>query len=132
MSAAVNYGALLAVEPPEVIHSDEQNRQYLKRLENLITRDDLSPAEEKLIELLTLLVRDYERKRYEIESASGIEVLRHLIDLHNLKQKDLVPSVFESESVASAVLNGSREMTIRHIRRAAQQFDLPSNVFMGE
>ncbi len=131
MSAvATDYGALLAEAKPEVVHKDELNRAYLQRLESFLGRNDLTAAEEKLFELLTLLISKYETERYKIDAAPPIEVIRHLIEHHGLKQKDLVPGVFESESVASATLNGDRDLTIKHINRLADKFNLSREVFI--
>ncbi len=131
MSAvATDYGALLAEAKPEVVHKDELNRAYLERLESFLGRNDLTAAEEKLVELLTLLISKYETERYKIDAAPPIEVIRHLIEHHGLKQKDLVPGVFESESVASATLNGDRDLTIKHINRLADKFNLSREVFI--
>jgi antitoxin component HigA of HigAB toxin-antitoxin module len=47
----------------------------------------LTPAEQRLAELLTLLMEDFEQKHYSSKPASGIEALEELIAANSLKQK---------------------------------------------
>ena len=133
MSAAVDYGVLLEEIKPQVPHADEQYRYLLERLSAFVLRENLSEAEEKVVELLTLLVREYERVRFEkIESAPGIDIVKYLMEHQGLKNKDLVPSVFETESVVSAILKGTRGLTLRHVKRLADRFKLSADVFISE
>lgn len=132
MSAlAVEYGNLLERERPEVAHADEVYRQHLDRLASYLGRNNLNEAEEKLVELLTLIVHTYEKQRFPVsEKIHGVEVLKDLMEAQGLKQKDLVPDVFETESVASAVLNGTRDFTVKHIKRLSERFELSTDVFI--
>ena len=133
MSAAADYGVLLEEIKPQVPHADEEYRYLLERLSAFVLRENLSEAEEKVVELLTLLVREYERRRFEkIEKAPGIDIVKYLMEHQGLKNKDLVPSVFETESVASAVLKGTRGLTLRHVKRLADRFNLSADVFISE
>src|SRR5437763_13713088 len=114
MSAAVDYGVLLEEIKPQVPHADEQYRYLLERLSAFVLRENLSEAEEKVVELLTLLVREYERARFEkIESEPGIDIVKYLMEHQGVKNKDIVPSVFESESIASGLLKGNSGLDLR-------------------
>ncbi len=124
----LDYGALLSEAKPEVIHGEEQNRFFLKTLERLTSKKAVSSAERKLIELLTVLIEDFESKAYPIQDAEPIEVIRHLMKEGKLRQKDLL-DVFGTESIASDVLNGKRELTKEHIRRLSQRFGVSPAVF---
>src|SRR5436309_3428309 len=124
MSVAVDYGALLEEVEPQVAHADEQYRYLLERLSSFLVRENLNEAEEKIVELLTVLIREYVQVRFDkIEKARGVDVIKHLMEHQALKNKDLVPSVSETESVASAVLKGTRGLTLRHVKRLADRFN---------
>ena len=132
-AAASQYGTLLADIRPEVAHADEKYRALLKQLSSLLVRDKLREAEEKLVELLRVLIQEYERERFKnIEKAPAIEVIKHLMEHQGLKQKDLVPVVFETESVASEVLKGIRGLTLKHVKRLSERFQLAPDVFMDD
>lgn len=129
MSApTLEYGALLEETRPEVIHSDGQNRFFIELLEKLTSKKKVSKAEEKLIELLIVLVEAYENKEYSIPNAGPIAIIRHLMEAHRLRQKDLV-DVFGTESIVSDVLNGKRELTKEQIKRLSGRFGVSPAVF---
>lgn len=88
----------------------------------------VSPAEEKLIALLTVLVEEYEAKRHPVPEAGQLDIIRHLMEVHKLRQKDLV-DVFGTASIVSDILNGKRDLTKEHIRRLSARFHVSPSVF---
>ncbi len=87
---AIDYGALLSETRPEVIHGEQQNALYIEMLETLTGQESVTPAQRKLIELLTVLVEEYESKYYPVPTAGPLDIIRHLMEQHHLRQKDLV------------------------------------------
>jgi HTH-type transcriptional regulator / antitoxin HigA len=63
-----------------------------------------------LAELLTVLIDEYERRRYPIPKASPQQTLRHLMETRELAQKDLW-KVFGSKGIASEVFQGKRAIS---------------------
>lgn len=125
---AIDYGALLSERQPAVIHDEEQNQQFIRALEELTGKENVTTAEARLIELLTLLVEDFESKRYPLPDAGPLDIIRHLMEAHGLRQKDLV-DIFGTASIVSDVLNGKRDLTKDHIRRLSQRFNVSPAVF---
>ena len=124
----IDYGSLLAETQPEVIAGEQQNQLYIQRLEKLTGQEHVTPAEEKLIALLTVLVEEYESKVYTVPKAEPLDIIRHLMAEHQLRQKDLL-DVFGTESIVSDVLNGKRDLTKEHIRRLSARFNVSPSVF---
>lgn len=122
------YADLLARALPSVIHSEKENERYLAMLEELDQKEKLSPAEQRLAELLTLLIEDFEEKTYALKPAKPIEILNELIEANSLKQKDLV-DVFGTPSIVSEVLNEKRGLTIEHIKKLSRRFHVSPEVF---
>ena len=56
------YAKLLAKSLPRPIHSAAEHARLTEMLLHLDEREDLSPEEEALAEVLTLLIEDYEEK----------------------------------------------------------------------
>jgi len=127
-ATATSYGKLLSETRPEIIRNEEQNQLYIRKLEELTSRKKISPAEEKLIALLTLLVEEYEDNNYPLPQAKPLDVIRHLMEAHSLRQKDLA-DVFGTESIVSDVLNGKRDLAKDHIRRLSARFHVSPAVF---
>ena len=85
-------------------------------------------AEEKLIALMTLLVENFENQNCPVLDVGPLDIIRHLMEEHNLRQKDLA-DVFGTESIVSDVLNGKRELNKEHIRRLSERFKVSPAVF---
>lgn len=124
----VDYGLLLRQTRPEVVRDEEQNAEYVRRLEKLTAKKRVTAGERKLIELLTLLVEDFESKHYVVPEAGPLDIVRHLMEAHGLRQKDLA-DVFGTESIVSDVLNGKRNLTKEHIRKLSKRFNVSPAVF---
>ncbi|WP_271408052.1 helix-turn-helix domain-containing protein [Pseudomonas sp. Q1-7] len=73
------------------------------------------------------LIAAYDAHHYAIPEAPGHEVLRYLMSEHNLTQSDL-PEI-GAQSVVSEILNGKRQLNVRHIRALAERFKVPADVF---
>jgi len=126
--AALDYGSLLRQARPEVVRDEEQNAEYVHRLEKLTAKKRVTTGERKLIELLTLLVEDFESRHYAVPEAGPLDIVRHLMEAHGLRQKDLA-DVFGTESIVSDVLNGKRNLTKEHIRKLSGRFNVSPAVF---
>ncbi len=61
-----NPAEMIAHGAPRVIHNDAELETYTDTLVQLTALDKLSPSEAEAIELLTLLVEQYEREHYPI------------------------------------------------------------------
>ena len=122
------YADLLARALPSVIHSEKENERYLAMLAKLGDQGKLSPAEQLLAELLTLLIEDFEERAYALKPASPIEILNELMEANSLRQRDLL-DVFGTPSIVSEVLNGKRGLTIEHIKRISRRFNVSPEVF---
>jgi HTH-type transcriptional regulator/antitoxin HigA len=111
-----------------MITSDPQNEKCSAALLKLEKKDRLTPKEKEFAELLTVLIEAYEEEHYPIRAASPVEVLMHLMEANNLKQKDLAP-LLGSRSVVSEVLRGKRELNKHHIERLSKRFGVSPAVF---
>ena len=60
------YARLLAESLPRPIRSDEDLRRQTALLLELDELDDPSPEQQALAEVLTLLIQDYEERRYPL------------------------------------------------------------------
>lgn len=74
------------------------------------------------------LVSDYERAHLPFKQISVPDLLRELMEEHELTQSQL-PEI-GPQSVVSAILAGKRQLNVRQIGRLARRFKLPADVFM--
>lgn len=82
-----------------------------------------------LLHLMGDLVTAYDDEHYlAIPAATGVEMLKHLMIEHSLKQSDL-PEI-GTQGVVSEILNGHRELNVRQIKMLSQRFGVPVGVFV--
>jgi HTH-type transcriptional regulator / antitoxin HigA len=128
MTAATTttYKRLLADIIPVPIETEEQNDAALQKIEEL--REKGGEAEERLADLLTVLVEAFEEEHYPEPKVSPLKMLRHLMEAQGLKQKDML-GIFGTPSIVSEVLSGKRGLTVEHIRKLSQRFRVSTDLF---
>ena len=60
------YTKLLGDGLPHVIHTEEENERYTATLEGLLRKRHRTAEESRIVELLTLLIEDFEDKNYSL------------------------------------------------------------------
>jgi HTH-type transcriptional regulator / antitoxin HigA len=124
------YRRLLARTLPRVIRTEEENARVLAELERLDTLSrPLTPEETEVAELMTLLVRQFERERYPIGRATPAEALRELMDERGVRQRDLIP-LLGSRGIVSEVVNGKPAISKMQARKLADFFRVPVDLFI--
>ena len=123
------YGRLLLKILPRPIQTEEENDKAIALLEKLDEREDLSPEEEQLAELVTVLIEDFEQRHYAMKPASPLEMLKVLLEDRSLRHKDVWP-VFGNKGLASEVLNGKRAISKTQAKKLADFFQVPVDLFI--
>ncbi|NIE77003.1 transcriptional regulator [Pantoea sp. Ap-967] len=82
----------------------------------------------KFAEMVADRVYEYERETVLVPMASQSEALGFLMELREVKQRDL--SNIASQSAISEILNGKRKMTVVQIKGFAEFFEVPVEYFM--
>jgi HTH-type transcriptional regulator / antitoxin HigA len=123
------YAHLLGNALPHIIHTEAENERCMALLESLLRKVDKTTEENRLAELLTYLIEEFEDREYDLPRKAGpIEILRHLMDANNLRQADLL-DVFGTASVISEVLKGKRELSKNHIAKLSARFRISPALF---
>jgi len=120
---------LLAKSLPRPIHSESEHARLTGILLEMDERDDLSPEEDALAEVLTLLIEDYEEKPHPLPTVSPNESLNVLMEERGLKHKDIWP-VLGNKGAATEVLNGRRSISKAQAKRLAEFFHVPIDLFV--
>jgi HTH-type transcriptional regulator/antitoxin HigA len=123
------YRQLLGRTLPHVIHTDEECERLTNELERLDEGERLSPEESELAELLTVLIDEYEERRYPIRKARPRQTLQHLMEARKLTQKDLW-KVFGSKGITSEVFHGKRSISKAQARKLAEFFHVNVELFI--
>ena len=123
------YAKLLARSLPRPIRTETERARFAETLLALDERDDLTPEEEALAEMLTLLIEDYEEKNYPLPQVSPSESLNALMEERGLKHKDIWP-VLGNKGAATEVLSGRRSISKAQAKRLAEFFHVPIDLFV--
>lgn len=123
-----SYIELLQKFPPRPIKSEAELLAVQEVVDALLDSGEITPEKQDYINVLGILIHEYEEQFVSIPDLYGVELLKGLIDELGLKQKDLVP-VFKTESIISAILNEQRQFTVEHIEKLADFFKVSPAVF---
>jgi HTH-type transcriptional regulator / antitoxin HigA len=116
----------------KVIKSEKEHQAALAEISSLIDRDpDPGTLEADRLELLSLLVENYESITFAKRTLDPIEAIRFRMEQQELKQADLVPYL-GSRSKVSEVLSGKRPLTLSMIRALHSQLGIPANALLRE
>lgn len=124
------YQQLVLDYAPRPLRSEEEYRTARQRVDALLDKNKLTQDEQDYLDMLATVIEKYEsalenEDEYELR---GLPLIKALLDEYGLRQKDLV-DIFKTESIASAVLNGRRALTVEHIDKLARRFNLPHMLF---
>lgn len=86
-------------------------------------------SEADRLDVLSMLVEDYERRYFPIPDPDPIEFLTHVMESRGLTRKDLEPYIGPRGRVAD-ILNRTRPLTLEMIRRLADGLTLPAEVLI--
>ncbi len=125
------YIKLLKNFPPRNITNKQQLEATQEVIDSLLDGHELTTDESEYLNLLGVLIWEYEQSQEPIPDIYGVELLKVLIAERQLKQKDLV-TIFKTESIVSDILNGKRQLTLRHIQELAVFFNLSPAVFLPQ
>jgi HTH-type transcriptional regulator / antitoxin HigA len=86
-------------------------------------------AEADRLDVLTMLIENYERQHHPIPDPDPIDFLTHIMDGRDLSRKDLEPYIGPRGRV-SDILNRIRPLTLDMIRRLSEGLKLPAEVLI--
>ncbi len=126
------YGSLLAEVLPSKIKTEKENERCLAIIEKLIDKgaENFSPEEDRLFDLLTVLIENFEEKAYPMpEDDDPVSTMLFLMEQNNLKPSDMI-DVFGSRGRVSDVINGRRAISKNHARSLADKFNVAADLFI--
>ena len=118
------------ISPLLTIRDEREYEDAVERMNQLLDEigEDESHPLYSLLDTLGTLIQAYEEEHYPIPDAKGADVLRFLMDEHDLTQSEL-PEV-GSQGVVSEILSGKRELNVRQIRALAERFKVSAAAFV--
>jgi len=112
------------------IKTEADYRAALKRLEEIFDAKLGTPESDEL-DILGLMVDDYENKHYSIEAPDPIEAIKIRMEEMHIKQVDLVNEI-GGKSRVSEILNRKRRLTVDMIRKLATRLNLSASLLIKD
>jgi HTH-type transcriptional regulator/antitoxin HigA len=122
MEAAMNIKRIIKTE-----------KEYNEIMREVIRLAEGNPApgtpEGDQLELLALLIKNYDDKHTTFEKPTPIEAIKFRMEQGGLTVSNLV-SIFGTTSRAYEVLNGKRKLTINMIRKLHDQLGISTDILI--
>ena len=112
----------------KVIKTKAEYNRALKR-SMVIFQAEQGTLESDELELLLVLIKDYEDKNFVLPEVDPIDAIKLKMEERGLKAKDLEPFI-GSKGHVSSILSGRRELTLKMAQKLKVYFQLPAEIFM--
>jgi len=108
-------------------------KDYEKALKHLEVVFDARPGtkEGDELEVLSLLIENYEEEHFPIEAPDPIEAIKFRMEQMGYKQKDLA-DIIGYRGRVSEILNRKRKLTLDMIRKLHETLQIPTDVLLQE
>ncbi len=114
------------------IKDKRQYEDYLERAYELM-QQELKPNSEESdeLEVISILIENYEKSEFLIDSPTPIEAILFRIDQLGMKKSELT-KIIGSRSRTSEILNGKRKLSLAMIRKLNQKLKIPAEVLIRD
>jgi HTH-type transcriptional regulator/antitoxin HigA len=128
-----SFQALVAEMPPQAIMDEVHYENTAGMIDRLMAAGKLSKGQELYLETLVQLVQAYEAKHHAIDTTdlNGIDALKHLMADNGMSATDLARLLGVHASMGSKILKGQRSLTVEHLRKLSDRFQVRPELFMA-
>ncbi|MBP0016759.1 MAG: transcriptional regulator [Cyanobacteria bacterium SBLK] len=123
------YLELLKTFPPRPITSEGELMETQNQVARLLDSKELTREEKDALNVFGILIYEYEQKQDIVPDIYGIELLKTLMEEMGLAKPDIIP-VFETEAIATDILDEKQPLTIQHMEKLARFFHVLPSVFL--
>jgi HTH-type transcriptional regulator/antitoxin HigA len=110
-----------------VIDSDAELARARALVEQLMASN--APADHARLEAQARLIAAYEESKWPRRSPSAAEIIRYLMDQHDLTRTDMVP-ILGTASRVSEVLRGKKGLSMAMVQRLRARFRVPAELLL--
>ena len=112
----------------KLIKTESDYNQALERLEKFFDAKKETPEGDEL-ELLGMLIEQYENEHFPIALPDPIEAIKFRMDQMGYNQNDLA-RIIGFKSRASEILNRKRKLSLEMIRQIHEKLNIPTDVLI--
>jgi HTH-type transcriptional regulator/antitoxin HigA len=127
-----SYDELLAQFKPRPIGSELQYRRVMRQIDELMRMSVRSRAQEDVLELLSVLVGQYEERCYPAPDVTPGQVLAHLIEVRGVSRADLARATGIARQTITNIVTGARGISTANRSKLAAYFHVSPHLFSAE
>jgi HTH-type transcriptional regulator/antitoxin HigA len=125
------YEELLVETVPARIDTEQRYESICACFGDLLGKPYRTAAEDKLMDLLGVLILDYDRRHsMPPEDSTPEEILQFLVEQSGKAAHDLLMPVFGEPSHVSEALNGQRRISAEQARELGRLFSVKPGLFV--
>ncbi|HED38542.1 MAG TPA: transcriptional regulator [Ignavibacteria bacterium] len=114
------------------IRTKKEYNEALEKVYLLLQKDlKINSSEYDELELLSILIEDYEKKHYPIALPDPVEAIKFRLEQLNLNRSALV-SIIGSKSRTSEILNRKRKLSLSMIRALHEKLNIPASSLIAD
>ena len=118
------------METIKPIKTENDYQLALKKIEKIFNaKPDTTDGD--LLEVLAILVHDYEKKHYQIRPLSAIDALKYEMEEQGLTQSGLAKRMGTSKSVISEIISGKKQMSVNFMRFLHTELGIPADALLA-
>ncbi|MBC8400737.1 MAG: helix-turn-helix domain-containing protein [Candidatus Marinimicrobia bacterium] len=111
------------------IKTEADYQKALSQVDGLWTAKKGTP-EGDILEVLTILIEDYENQHHEIVSPNPIDAIKFRMEQLGLKKIDLAKYLGGRNRVTE-ILQGKRNLTVKMLTKLHKEFGIPAESLLG-
>jgi len=112
------------------IKTEDQYEAALAHVYNLMQSDiEIDSKESDELEVLSILIKEYENINYPIPSPSPLDAIKFRLDQMGLSEKEL-GNILGYRSRKSEILSGKRKLNLSMIRKLNEVLHIPAEVLI--
>jgi len=123
------YQSLLVDYSPRPIRTPREHKRALGQIERLMTPHP-SREQSELIELLAMLIEQYESVQYPTPQNSPRDMLEHYLENRGLSRAQLARETGIPRATITNILSGRRAVSKTNAVRLAKYFQVPVSIFI--
>ena len=114
------------------IKTEGQYEDALERIYELMQMELVPDSNESdELEVLSLLVKEYENEHYPVPQPHPIEAIKFRLDQMGMTEKDL-SEILGYRSRKSEILSGRRKLSLSMIRKLHEKLKIPAEVLIQD
>ncbi|SIO30683.1 HTH-type transcriptional regulator / antitoxin HigA [Singulisphaera sp. GP187] len=126
------YMELVAAYPLRPIRSEAELDRAITVIDSLIDQEKRTKDEEDYLDVLGMLVEQYEETHYPMGNVSGVNMLIHLMEAKAVTQTGVAQGAGLPLSTVSEILAGKRKLNVKHLTALSRFFKVDPGLFIDQ